>query len=151
MTPTDDMVPSRPHTAVATELHDHRGATRTRRAARRGLLALPIALALTIPATPALGQTSSTGTSGYGQKAPVPTTTEPKSGTAPSKEATTPKTETAPEPTTTTTTPAKTTVSPNESKLPFTGLDLRWVIGGGMLLLAAGLSLRISQRRGAGR
>jgi hypothetical protein len=31
--------------------------------------------------------------------------------------------------------------------LPFTGLDLRWVIGAGALLLAAGLSLRFTQRR----
>jgi hypothetical protein len=131
--------------------------THRRRRARRGLVALPVvALGLMLPATPAVAQT--TGTSGYGQTAPAPkTTTTPKSGTAPSKEATTP-TETTPKastepsttPTTTptTTTPAQTSVSPaSESKLPFTGLNLNWVIGAGLLLLAAGLSIRVFQRR----
>jgi hypothetical protein len=31
--------------------------------------------------------------------------------------------------------------------LPFTGLDLRWIIGAGVLLVGAGLSLRMTQRR----
>lgn len=115
---------------------------------RRALVALPVALSLMLAATPALAQT--TGTSGYKQAPPAPkTTTTPKSGTAPSKEATTPakttpKAETEP---TTATAPAKATVSPSESKLPFTGLDLTWVVGAGLLLLAAGLSIRVVQRR----
>jgi hypothetical protein len=165
MTRTDSMVSSGPQTAgaatIGSELHDDRA--RSRRVARRALLAVPLALAVAIPA-PALAQTETTNTttnatSGYGSKPPVTTTTEPKSGTAPSKEATTPKS--APEPTnttpatttpTTTTAPAKTGVSPAaESKLPFTGLDLRWVVGAGLLLLAGGLSLRLTQRRSAGR
>jgi hypothetical protein len=158
MTRTDSMVSSGPQAADAatpgSELHDDRGSARSRRVARRALLVLPVALAVAIPA-PALAQTkSTTGTSGYNQTPPVKTTPEPKSGTAPSKEATTPKS--APEPTTTTpattTAPAKASVTPAaESKLPFTGLDLRWVVGAGLLLLAGGLSIRLTQRRSAGR
>lgn len=150
MTPTDDMVSSRPQAGAAGS-HDDRDRVRRRRG-KRGLVTLGVALALVVPA-PALAQT--TGTSGYNQKPPAPKTTpEPKSGTAPSKEATTPSKEapkeevapsTTPEPTSTT--PAKATAS----KLPFTGLDLRWVIGAGALLLAGGLSLRVLQRRSAGR
>ena len=60
-----------------------------RRLARRELLALPAALALIVSAAPALAQateTSSTGTSGYNQKPPTPTTkTEPKKEVEPSK------------------------------------------------------------------
>lgn len=124
------------------------GGRRARRGVRRGSVALSVALALMVPASPALAQT--TGTSGYKQEPPKPqTTTTPKSGTAPSKEATTPAATTpkaATEPTTTTTTPTQ-AVSPSESKLPFTGLNLTWVVGGGLLLLAAGLSIRLLQRR----
>jgi hypothetical protein len=157
MTRTDSMVLSRPQTAGAASLSGEvseldRGARR-RRAARRGLLALPAAaLALALPVTPALAQTTK-ATSGYGENAPAPTTKpSPKSGTAPSKEATAPKEATTPkaaeEPATTTTTPT-TTASPSTSKLPFTGLDLRWVLAAGLLLLGAGLSIRLVQRRGA--
>jgi hypothetical protein len=155
MTATDYPVSHRPQTAATTigrALHDHRDPARRRRAARRGLLAVPLALALMIPAAPALGQTSGTGTSGYNQKPPVKTTPEPKSGAAPAKTTTTPTAttpKTSPEPVTTT--PAKTAVSPTSSALPFTGLDLRWVLGAGLLLLAAGLSIRVAQRRGARR
>jgi len=153
------MVSSGPQAAGAatlgSELHDDCRSARSRRVARRALLAVPLALAVALPA-PALAQTNTTTntTSGYSEKPPVTTKTEPKSGTAPSKEATTPKS--APEPTattpTTSTAPAKTSVSPAaESKLPFTGLDLRWVVGAGLLLLAGGLSIRLTQRRSAGR
>jgi cytoskeletal protein RodZ len=31
--------------------------------------------------------------------------------------------------------------------LPFTGLNLAWVIGGGLLLLGAGVTIRVAQRR----
>jgi hypothetical protein len=162
MTQTDSVVSSRPQTAAATtsdpELRgDRRAVAGGRgRVARRALLAAPAVLALALP-TGALAQTSSTGTSGYNQKPPVKTTTEPKSGTAPSKEATTPKSSPEPEkeaatPTTTepTTTTAKAATSPAESKLPFTGLDLRWVLAGGLLLLAMGFSIRVGQRRRTG-
>ncbi len=155
MTRTDSMVSSGPQTASAatlgSELHDDRRSARSRRIARRTLLALPLALAVAIPA-PALAQTKTTTntTSGYGARPPVTTKTEPNSGTAPAKETSTPKS--ASEPTTTTPTTATTGVSPAaESKLPFTGLDLRWVVGAGLLLLAGGLSIRLTQRRSAGR
>jgi hypothetical protein len=163
MTRIDGIVSSEPHTAgaatIGSELPDDRVSARWRRVARRGLLAVPVALALAIPA-PALAQTTGATTnvtSGYATKPPVTTKTEqePKSGTAPSKEATTPQAKATPAPTTTTpaTTPAPTTTTPvaTESKLPFTGLDLRWVLGAGLLLLAGGLSIRLTQRRSAGR
>jgi hypothetical protein len=156
MTRTDSMVSGEPQTAGAAKLgsepHGDCAAVRGRRVARRALLAAPIALALAIPA-PALAQTSVT--SGYGTKPPVTTNTEPKSGTAPSKESTTPKEKASPAPAATTpaTSTAPTTTSPvaTESKLPFTGLDLRWVLGAGILMLAAGLSIRLTQRRSARR
>jgi uncharacterized membrane protein len=150
---TDSSISSRPHTAGAESLSDENPRSGRLRIGRRGLLALPVALALVVPAAPALAQSSTTGTSGYKQEVPVkkqesPTKTEPKSGTAPSKEstapATTPKASTEPA---TATTPATST---SESKLPFTGLDLRWVLAAGMLLLASGLSIRLVQRRQRG-
>ncbi|MGH2852933.1 MAG: hypothetical protein ACRDLF_01915 [Solirubrobacteraceae bacterium] len=116
-----------------------------RRFARRELLALPAVLALVVaPAAPAFAQTSSNGTSGYKQKPPVPTTkTEPKKETEPSKEAT--------KPTPTTTVEPTTTPAAKASTLPFTGLDLRWVLGAGLLLLSTGLAIRLGQRTRAGR
>jgi uncharacterized membrane protein len=126
-----------------------------RRFARRELIALPVVLALMIPAVPALA----TETSGYNQKPPTPTTTtttktEAKKAVEPSK---TTKTTTTPSPTTTVepSKPVTTTTTPvaKASTLPFTGLDLRWVVGAGLLLLAAGLSIRLALRGrpGAGR
>jgi hypothetical protein len=139
------MVSSGPHMEGKASLG--RGGRPARRGVRRGSVALSVALALMLPASPALAQT--TGTSGYKQEPPKPTTTTtPKSGTAPSKESTTPTTTTpkaATEPATTTT-PTH-AVSPSESKLPFTGLNLSWVVSAGLLLLAAGLSIRVVQRR----
>ncbi|HXB64000.1 MAG TPA: hypothetical protein VNV42_03880 [Solirubrobacteraceae bacterium] len=128
-----------------------RGGVR-RRFARRELLALPAALVLLVPAASAIAQTSSTGTSGYGTKPPTPTTkTEPKKEVEHSKEktATTPKA--APEPVKeVATTPTPTPTTPKAATLPFTGLNLTWVLGGGLLLLAAGLSIRLALRTRAG-
>jgi hypothetical protein len=156
MTRTDGMVSSRPQAAGAVSISQASshsfGHRMRRRIARRELLVLPAALALMIPAAPAFAQTStgtsSTGTSGYNQKPPTPkTSTEPKQETAPSKEKTTPTTTTPTAKTTPTTTPAPTTaVSPKASTLPFTGLNLTWVVGAGALLLVAGLSIRLAQR-----
>jgi hypothetical protein len=121
-----------------------------RRFARRALLALPAALALMVPAAPAFAATSvgtsSTGTSGYNQKPPTPTTkTEPKKEVEPSKEAAKTTPTVTPEPAKeTTTTP--TTTTPKASTLPFTGLNLTWVVGAGVLLLGAGLSIRLALR-----
>jgi hypothetical protein len=156
MTQTDSLVSSGPQTAGAASLSgetfDSPRRAHASRVARRGLLALPaVALALAVPAAPALAQT---GTSGYNQKPPTPTTTStPKSGTAPSKETTAPKAATEPTKTTTTPTTTPTTpttsTSPSQSTLPFTGLNLTWVLAAGLLLLAGGLSIRVIQRRGA--
>ncbi len=123
-----------------------------RRFARRELLALPAALALLVSAAPAVAQTttgtSSTGTSGYNQKPPAPKTkTEPKKEVEPTKEKATPKTEVEPAKEVATTP----TTTPKASTLPFTGLNLTWVLGGGLLLLAAGLSIRLALRTRASR
>jgi cytoskeletal protein RodZ len=114
-------------------------------------IALLIAAVLLVPAT-ALAAES---TSGYSQTAPPPKTTTtppattpttPATGTSPSKEEkttsekTTPSKETSP----TSTTP---TSSGKASTLPFTGFDLRWTIGGGLLLIGAGFSLVMVERR----
>jgi len=148
MTRTDVMASGRPRTVGATSTQ---GSPR----GRRRLLAVPIALvmaaALTLPGTALAAE----GTSGYGSTPTTPTTTtkttpttptattpatEPKTGTSPSKEKSTPA-ETAPE--------SKSTAPAAEkaTSLPFTGLDLRWMIGIGVLLMGAGFSIVVMQRR----
>ncbi len=156
MTRTQGMASSRPQTAAAatiSQASSRRTGPRGRRRFARELLALPAVLALLVPAAPALAATG-TGTSGYSTKPPAPTTkTEPKKEVEPSKTestpaATTPKTavEPAKEPTTT---PVTTTAK--ASTLPFTGLNLTWVVGAGVLLLGAGLSIRLALRTRSGR
>jgi hypothetical protein len=140
----------------------------------RGLLPVPVVLlavlAVTLPDTaiaaePTSGYTTSTATeptSGYttSTATPEPPKPEPpkvKTGTLPEHESKpeverhpperVPKTETSPakpeaEP------PPKLVVDPvKASKLPFTGLDLRWELGVGLLLVGAGFSLVAAQRR----
>jgi uncharacterized membrane protein len=151
MTRTEGMTSSRSHTAAAIdEMSLPRRARR--RLVRRELLALPAALALLVSGAPAVAQateTSSNGTSGYKQKPPTPKTTpEPKKEVEPAKE----EKKTTPTPTTTTE-PTTTTPTAKAATLPFTGLDLRWVVGAGVILLASGLSIRLTLRGrlGAGR
>jgi hypothetical protein len=121
------MASSRPRTVGA-------ATTRRRRRAVGGLLALPallLALALAMPGI-AAAET-------YTETATKPSTTTPSSGVSPSKESTT----------ATSTTPS-TSVSPTTEKastLPFTGFDLRWDIGFGLLLMGAGFSIVLVQRR----
>jgi hypothetical protein len=117
-----------------------RDRTRLRRFVR-GLLALPLALALIAPST----ALAAAPTSGYSQTQPAPKTEtipSPKGEAAPTQTSSTPtKTETSSsgkEPTATTATKAST--------LPFTGLDLRWVILGGVLLVGMGMSIVVVQR-----
>jgi hypothetical protein len=123
----------------------------------RTLLTLSVVLALTIFAAPALA--AETGTSGYYNTPPKPapnsttpsSNTAPSSGTGPSRESSKPRT-TSSSPSHTSTTPptvpsSSSPTSTSRSTLPFTGLDLRWVIGIGVLLLGAGLTLRVTQRR----
>jgi hypothetical protein len=103
----------------------------------RRLLALPLVLALMF-APSALAV--ETGTSGYNQTPPAPS-----SGSGPSKETSKPATSTSPS---TSSAAPSTSVSPSQAKtLPFTGLDLRWIMGVGVLLIGAGLSLRMVTRR----
>jgi hypothetical protein len=137
---------------------------------RRGLLALPLSLALIAPGATALGAEATTG---YSQTTPPPTTVTTTVTTPPTTVTTTtpgPKQEVKPETNKTvptvpkkakhgvhnvTTTEVSTTVVtvPHATTLPFTGLDLRWVIVGGMLLLGTGLSIMYVQRgrHGTGR
>jgi hypothetical protein len=132
-----------------------RGRPRRRRAVRNGLLALPLALALIAPGATAFA--TAEPTTSYGQTTPAPktetkpTTQEPKSGAAPTQTSSTPSHETVP-----TKTSGEPTATTAKSKtLPFTGLDLRWVTLGGLLLVGMGMSIMVVQRRrhghGAGR
>jgi hypothetical protein len=125
-------------------------------------LALPVALLLaaTFPGATLAAEP----TSGYGNTTTTPTTptkttpttkttppasTTPKSSSEPSaakESTTTPAKEAAPA--TTSTVPTSTTTK--ESTLPFTGWDLRWVVGIGLLIIGAGFSLLWVQRRQRG-
>jgi hypothetical protein len=138
MTRTDVEALSGPQT-TGTAAH-RRGSSR---AARR-LMVLPVALLLAITlAAPtfAATTTSKEGLSGY--------STKPNSGTSPSKTTkapttSTPAKETAPA---TTSSVPTTTTSPKASSLPFTGFDLRWTVGAGLLLMGMGFSIVTAQRR----
>jgi hypothetical protein len=133
MTRTDVVASSRPQTTGAASMR--MGSPR----ALRRLLVLPVALLLAVAlVAPTTALAASTTESGYNQKPP-----EPKSGTSPSKEATTPKKATAPAKATST----PTTTTPTAKTLPFTGFDLRWTIGIGLLLMGAGFSIVTVQRR----
>ncbi len=142
-----------PLTATAAPIG--RGGSRRRRMVR-GLLALPLALALIAPGATALAAEATTG---YGHTTPAPkteTTPAPKTETTPA-----PKQETAPtqtsstaketpsretEPTKTSSEPTATTAAKAKT-LPFTGLDLRWVTIGGLLLVGMGMSIVLTQHR----
>jgi hypothetical protein len=119
--------------------------------ARRRLMVLPVALLLALaPAAPALA--AAQPLNGYGgQTTPKPGGGSPGNGTSPSKTTKTPTTSTPstePAPATSSNVPTSTTTtSPKASSLPFTGFDLRWTVGGGVLLIAMGLSIVMVQRR----
>jgi hypothetical protein len=152
MTRTDVMASSRPKT---------RGDRRTNR--RFGtvgrLVALPVvllaALALLVPGTAMAEETSGYNqtpttptTTGYSQTPTTPTTpttSTPSTGTSPSKEeapsTSSPSSSTEP---TKSSSPAK---ESSAKTLPFTGFDLRWSFGIGLVLMAAGFSIVTMQRR----
>jgi len=150
MTRTDLMASSRPPAA---------GSDKSWLRNRRGLLAIPIALLLAaVLMTPTVAFAAE-GLSGYGKEEPKkeepkkeepkkeePKKEEPKSGTSPSKEEA-PSKETTPskesEPATTSTTPSKAAAQ----SLPFTGFDLRLLVGAGVLMIGAGFSIVVVQRR----
>jgi hypothetical protein len=113
------------------------------RPSRRALLAVPVALCMIAPA----GATAAEATNGYTQAPPPPTTTTvttttPAKSVSPAKSVGPAK---AVSPSVGT--PVTIKPSPAPSTLPFTGLDLRWVIGAGILLLGMGLGIRLMQRR----
>ncbi len=128
-----------------------RASSRGRRT-MRGLLALPLALMLIAPGTALAAEP----TSGYSQTTPAPTTTTtptPKQETAPTKTSSTPKETPAKsgvEPAKTAE-PAKSSTEPTATTaaktLPFTGLNLTWIVIGGVLLVAMGASILLTQRR----
>jgi cytoskeletal protein RodZ len=137
MTRTDVMASNGPQGAAR--------ASRGSSSARRRLIVLPVllllAVALVAPmsAVAATTTTNKEGLSGYTK------TTEQKSGTSPSKETSAPeKKETAPSSSTST---SPSTQATKSSTLPMTGLDLRWTIGMGLLLMGAGFSIVTVQRR----
>lgn len=136
MTRTDVVASSRPQKAKA--------ATKRKGSSSmlRKLAVLPVAfalmMALVVPTSAFAAEKE--GLSGYNSK-PTPTT-----GTSPSKESSTPTKTTAPE--TSSTEPATTSEpTAKASTLPFTGFDLRWTIGAGVVLLAMGFSIVTVQRR----
>ena len=133
MTRTDVMASSRPRTAGAASIG---GSNRI----RRGLLVLPVlllmAFALATPGAAVAAGTSTTG-SGYNQE---PNKPKEKEGTSPSKETSAPATSKESE-------PATTAAPEKASTLPFTGLDLRWTLAAGLLLIGAGFSIVVVQRR----
>jgi cytoskeletal protein RodZ len=169
MTRTDD---------VASNRSRKQGTTRLRAGLRRAwqtLAVVPVVLVLGALLTPA-SALAAESTSGYSQTAPTPKTSTtptpapapapaptssttptpapaPTSGTSPSKEtekstpeATAPAKETAP---TTSTSPS--TSTSKAATLPFTGLDLRWSVAIGVLLIGLGFSILAVQRRERGR
>jgi hypothetical protein len=135
MTRTDVMASSRPQTV---------GAASKRRGFRlRALAIFPLALlmAMALLAPGVASAATETGTkSGYNQEPEKPST-----GTSPSKETSEPSKE---EPASETTPTTTSTPSSEKAKtLPFTGFDLRWSFGIGLLLMGAGLSIVVVQRR----
>jgi cytoskeletal protein RodZ len=137
MTRTDVMASSRPQTAGAAPMTS--GSSRVwSRISIVALVALALAL---VPAVAVAAEP----TSGYGTT-PTTTTktnTSPSQGVEPSKEAEKPTTSTPASEPTTSTAPS----SEKASTLPFTGFDLRWDIGFGLLLMIAGFSIVLLQRR----
>ncbi len=121
--------------------------TTSRRTSLRGLLALAVTLLLAVvPAAPAIAATAnSEGLSGYKHEETAKQETQPSKEKAPAKTSSEP--ETTPSPSTTSSAPSTTTAAPKETKLPFTGFDLRWSMGFGLLLMGAGASIVLVQRR----
>lgn len=157
MTRTDVVASSRPQKAEAASMR--KGSP----SLMRRLVVLPVAFALTMALVlPATALAAEEGLSGYNTTTTNTTTTTttttpsttpsttptPTTGTSPSKESSTPEKTTAPETTEKAPTePTATTAAKKATSLPFTGFDLRWTIGAGVLLLAMGLTIVVAQRR----
>lgn len=161
MTRTDVVASSRPRKAIAAP--KRKGSF----SAMRKLVVLPVALALTMALVPATALAAEEGLSGYNKTTtttttttttptttpttptttPAATTPTPTTGTSPSKESSTPTKTTAPETSSTEPSKGSEPTAKKASTLPFTGFDLRWTIGAGIVLLAMGLSIVMVQRR----
>jgi hypothetical protein len=176
MTRNDGLASSRPQLADAAPTR--RGSVR---ALGSLILSVSAALALVGALLMPTAAVAAEGTTGYGQTPTPPTTTTqatttptpaattptptsttpaPKTGTLPSKESSKPKSTGTPAPATTKTTattpttPTATTAVKKATTLPFTGLDLRWVVGIGLLMMGAGfwiVTAQLSDRRDTGR
>ncbi|MEA2140528.1 MAG: hypothetical protein QOC91_627 [Solirubrobacteraceae bacterium] len=143
MTRTDVVASSRPQKAGAAPMR--KGSS----SAMRRLLVLPVAFALTMALVlPTTALAAEEGLSGYNNKPTTTSTTPtPTTGTSPSKESSTPTKTTAPETTKSEPTASTEPSAKKASTLPFTGFDLRWTIGGGLLLIGMGFTLVTAQRR----
>jgi hypothetical protein len=142
MTRTDVVASSRPQKAGAAPMR--KGSS----SAMRRLLVLPVAFALTMALVLPATAPAAEGLSGYNNKPTTTSTTPtPTTGTSPSKESSTPTKTTAPEATKSEPTTSTEPTAKKASTLPFTGFDLRWTVGGGVLLIAMGFSLVMAQRR----
>jgi cytoskeletal protein RodZ len=146
MTRTDVMASSRPQAQGAARVSGGSSSGWRRLIVLPVMLLLAVALVAPMSAVAATTTTNKEGLSGYEKKP------EEKSGTSPSKEKSTPETKEA-APTTTSATPSpspSSSTSPTTEKaatLPFTGFDLRWTVGMGLLLVGAGFSIVTVQRR----
>lgn len=151
MTRTDVVASSRPRKTISAP--KRKGSL----SAVRKLVVLPVALALAMALVPATALAAEEGLSGYNKTTTTTTTTTPTTtpsttttpttGTSPSKESSTPTKTTAPETASTEPSKGSEPAAKKASTLPFTGFDLRWTIGAGVLLLAMGLSIVGAQRR----
>jgi hypothetical protein len=115
--------------------------------ALRRLLILPVALSLAVALVVPTTAFAANSTTGYNQTPPSTTgynQTPPSAGTSPSKEKSTPAKEVAPA---TKSSVPTTTKSTKASTLPFTGFDLRWTVGIGLLLMGMGFLIVMVQRR----
>jgi hypothetical protein len=137
MTRTGVMASSRPRTAEAATSGKGAGGLR----GRSILPAMFVAFALALAPAAAI---AAEPTSSYTTTTPKPTTTTtPSGGALPSKESEKPASTTpASEPAA-----SNTSTTPKASTLPFTGFDLRWDVGFGLLLVVAGASIVAVQRR----
>ncbi len=147
MTRTDVMASSRPRGAGEVPVYG-----RVSRPLRVVLLVpalVAIALMLGAPGAAVAAGTTTTNTSGYNSTPTTPTTTTPTTTTPEPKTGTSPTTEEgkAPEPKEEAAKTSTTTSTAKAGTLPFTGLDLRWVLAFGFVLMAGGVSIIVVQRR----
>ncbi|HEX3510912.1 MAG TPA: hypothetical protein VHT27_07415 [Solirubrobacteraceae bacterium] len=109
----------------------------------RALLVLPVLVLAFALLTPGAAMAAGEATSGYSTKPEAP-----KTGTSPEKsEKTTPSSTTEPSKGSEA---APSKGSEKASTLPFTGFDLRWSIAIGVLLMGAGFTIVVAQRRQRG-